>query len=85
VQFAPDDQSVGWIVGAQRIGVVNGVPQYRGIIFETRDGGATWTRQGVADAPNYGAEFPRLNRIEARSATDVWIVGDGGTVLSYAP
>ena len=85
VEFAPDDRQVGWIVGAQRIGVVNGVPQYRGLIFETRDGGATWTRQGVADAPNYGAEFPRLNRIEARSATDVWIVGDGGTVLSYAP
>jgi hypothetical protein len=85
VEFAPDDRQVGWIVGAQRIGIANGVPQYRGIILETRDGGTTWTRQGVADAPDYGAEFPRLNRIEARSATQVWIVGDGGTVISYAP
>lgn len=83
VQFAPDDPNKGWIVGAQLIGQANGVPRYQGVIFETTNGGQTWTRQGVLGAPNYGAEFPRLNRLEVRSSRSVWIVGDGGTVLRY--
>lgn len=84
VEFAPgtNDQK-GWIVGAELIGFVNGLPQFRGFIFETRDGGATWVRQGVQGASGYGGEFPRLNRISARSATEAWIVGDRGTVISY--
>jgi photosystem II stability/assembly factor-like uncharacterized protein len=61
------------------------VPRYQGLIFETRDGGTTWTRQGVAGAENYGAEFARLNRIEVFSSSEVWLIGDGGTVLSYEP
>ena len=85
VQFSPDDQSIGWIVGAQLVGVVGGVPQYRGLIFATRDGGATWTRQGVAGAEDYGASFPKLNRLDIRTSTSAWIVGDGGTVLAYQP
>ena len=82
VQFAPENDQVGWVVGAQLIGFVNGVPQYRGLIFATRDGGATWTRQGVRDANQYGAEFPPLNRLSVYSATKAWAVGDGGTVIS---
>ena len=85
VEFAPDNRQIGWIVGGQRIGTASGVPQYRGVIFMTRDGGATWTRQGVAGASSYGSDFPRINRIEVLSETDVWLVGDGGVVLSYAP
>lgn len=85
VQFAPDNNLIGWVVGAQFVGTVNGIPRYQGVIFGTKDGGATWTRQGVIGAPNYGAEFPALNRIEAFSSTKVWIVGDGGTVLSLNP
>lgn len=84
IEFAPgsNDQK-GWIVGAELIGFVNGRPQFRGFIFETRDGGTTWVRQGVQGASGYGGEFPRLNRISARSATDAWIVGDRGTVITY--
>lgn len=85
VEFAPDNDAIGWLIGAQQIGVENGAPRYQGVIFMTRDGGATWTRQGVLDAPNYGAEFPRVNRLSVLSSTAAWIAGDGGTVLSYQP
>lgn len=85
VQFAPDNDRFGWVVGAQQISVVNGAPQYRGLIFKTVDGGATWTRQGVLGAPDYGATFPQLNRLEVYSSTNVWIVGAGGYVLSLNP
>lgn len=85
VQFAPDNDLIGWVVGAQLLGELGGVPRYQGLIYETRDGGATWTRQGVRGAENFGAEFARLNRIEAFSSSAVWLIGDGGTVLSYAP
>ncbi len=85
VQFSPDDDSMGWIIGAQLVGVVGGVPQYRGLIFATRDGGQTWTRQGVVGAEEYGAGFPKLNRLDVRTSTSAWIVGDGGTVLSFQP
>jgi hypothetical protein len=84
VQFAPGNPQVGWIVGARQVGTIGGVPRYEGLIFATRDGGATWIRQGVSDAPNYGAEFPALNRIDVLNATTAWIVGEGGVVLRYA-
>lgn len=85
VEFAPDNDQIGWVVGAQQVGVQNGAPAYQGVIFMTRDGGQSWTRQGVFDAANYGAEFPRLNRLSILSSSAAWIAGDGGTVLSYQP
>lgn len=85
VQFAPDNDQVGWVVGAQLTGVQNGVPQFRGLIFTTRDGGTTWIRQGVRGANQFGAEFPALNRLSVYSATKAWAVGDGGTVISVNP
>ena len=85
VQFAPDNGNIGWVIGAQQVGLVGGVPRYQGLIFQTRDGGQTWTRQGVRGAPAFGAEFPRLNRISVLSSTEVWLVGDGGAVLAYRP
>ncbi|HVE77903.1 MAG TPA: hypothetical protein VNA89_03525 [Gemmatimonadaceae bacterium] len=81
--FAPDNSAVGWIVGAQQVGVVAGVPRYQGVIFATADGGRTWTRQGVRDAEEFGAAFPALNRIAVLSQNEVWIVGDGGYVIQY--
>ena len=83
VQFVPGSNLVGFIVGARQVAVIGGVPRYEGLIFVTRDGGQTWTRQGVLGALNYGAEFPALNRIDVLSATAAWIVGDGGVVLRY--
>lgn len=84
VQFAPGNPLIGWIVGARQVGSIGGVPRYEGLIFITRDGGQTFVRQGVSGAPNFGAEFPALNRIEALNAATAWIVGDGGVVLRYA-
>jgi photosystem II stability/assembly factor-like uncharacterized protein len=85
VEFAPDNDLRGWIVGAQIVGTVGGVPRYQGLIFETTDGGATWTRQGVVGAPDFGASFPKLNRLSVRTSTTIWAVGDGGIVLEYRP
>ena len=85
VQFSPTDGQLGWLIGRQLIGTTGGVPQFQGLIYETNDGGQTWTRQGVIDAPGFGASFPALNRIDAFSSTAVWIVGDGGVVLRYSP
>lgn len=84
VQFAPGNPQLGWIVGARQVGTIGGVPRYEGLIFATRDGGTTWTRQGVSDAPNYGAEFPALNRLDVLNATTAWTVGEGGVVLRFA-
>ena len=85
VQFAPDNDNIGWVVGAQLIGIQNGVPQYQGLIFGTTDGGTTWTRQGVRGADEYGAAFPALNRLDVWSSTQAWAVGDGGIVISLHP
>lgn len=85
VQFAPDNDQVGWIVGAQLVGTEVGTPRYQGLIFQTCDGGTTWERQGVRGAEGFGAEFPRLNRISARAANQVWLAGDNGVVLTYRP
>ena len=85
VEFAPDNDQIGWAVGNQLLGVQNGVPQRIGLIFETRDGGTTWIRQGVVGAGGYGAEFPSVFRIEPWSSTKVWITGTAGLVLSLNP
>ena len=85
VQFAPDNNQIGFLIGAVRIGVVNGRPQYQGLIFRTTDGGSTWIRQGVRGAEDYGASIPKLNRLSVLSSTQVWIAGDAGVVLSYNP
>lgn len=85
IEFARDNDQIGWVIGAQQIGLENGQPRYQGVIYVTRDGGGSWTRQGVLGANNYGAEFPRLNRLSVLSSTAVWIAGDGGAVLSYQP
>lgn len=85
VQFAPDNDQLGWVIGAQETGITNGLPSYRGLIFVTHDGGQTWIREGVQTATNYGAEFPRLNRLSVASSTAAWAVGDGGTVIKFQP
>lgn len=85
VQFAPDDDNIGWVVGSYVTQVQSGEPRRIGLIFETRDGGATWTRQGVRGADDYGATFPALTRLEVYSKSAVWAVGDGGVVLSFHP
>ena len=85
IQFARNNDQVGWIVGARQIGVVGGTPQFQGLVYITRDGGATWTRQGVRGAGGFGGEFPALNRLSVLSSNHARIVGDAGTVLTYNP
>jgi len=85
VEFAPDNDLKGWLIGARQTGIVEGIPQFEGLIFQTTDGGVTWVRQGVRGAPNTGEAFPRLNRISIFDQNHVWMVGDGGTVLQYQP
>ena len=85
VQFAPDNDQIGWVIGQRISGFVQGLPTFQGLIFRTTDGGATWVRQGVRGSAEYGAVFPALSRIEVWSSTEAWIVGDGGTVLSLNP
>lgn len=85
VQFAPDNNQKGWLVGAYRVGVVNGTPQYAGMIFETTDGGTTWVRQGVRGAEGFGASFPPVKRISVFNAANAWIIGDDGFAISYQP
>ncbi|HEX2719093.1 MAG TPA: Ig-like domain-containing protein [Gemmatimonadaceae bacterium] len=85
VQFAPDNDQVGWLIGSRLSPTRQNDPRRVGVIFTTRDGGATWIRQGVRGANDYGAEFPGLNRLEVFSATKAWAVGEGGVVLSLNP
>lgn len=88
VQFDPNNDQIGWIVGAQLVSLIGITPTFGGLIFETRDGGATWTRQGVRGADEFGASFPRLNRIVTFGGggrTTVWLLGDAGIVLRYNP
>lgn len=46
----------------------------QGVLYETRDGGAHWRR--------IGGELPVLRTI-ARGGDRLWIVGDGGTILTH--
>lgn len=85
VQFAPDNDLIGWAIGAVQVGILGGTPRFQGLIYMTRDGGSSWTRQGVRGADNFGAEFPRLNRLSVLSSTQAWIAGNGGTVLEFSP
>jgi hypothetical protein len=85
IQFARNNDQVGWVVGARQVGVVGGTPQFQGLVYVTRDGGQTWTRQGVRGAGGFGGEFPALNRLSVLSSNHARIVGDAGTVLTYNP
>ncbi|GAC1651975.1 MAG: hypothetical protein NVS4B3_13510 [Gemmatimonadaceae bacterium] len=88
IQFDRADDTKGWLIGAQLIGNVNGVPRYEGLIYRVAvdvSGNPTFIRQGVAGAPDFGRDFPRLNRISLLTPTSVWLVGDGGAVLTNSP
>jgi photosystem II stability/assembly factor-like uncharacterized protein len=60
----------GWWVGEQSL---SGVPDYRGVIYSTDDGGKTWD-----EAPTQINSVYRWNLIWVWpvSPTDIWVVGD---------
>jgi hypothetical protein len=39
----------------------------------------------VREAEEFGALFPRLNRLDVLSADNVWAAGNGGAVITYQP
>jgi hypothetical protein len=90
IDFADDNPSVGWLTGLVQTGTAQGTTRFRGLIFETRDGGRTFLRQGVQDAGvrgtfEFGADFEALNRVQAKTATLAWASGEGGLVIEYSP
>ena len=85
VQFAPDNDQKGWLIGGELLSNPGSEPRYQGFIYRTTDGGATWVRQGVRGAAKFGADMPRLRRLSVLNQNNVWIVGDGGAVLTLHP
>ena len=79
-RFAPDDPNVGWIIGTA-VRRVPGQPDVRrGIILITRDGGQTFTRQAVSNAPENGLGFPELSDIFVLNKNFAIVVGDAGFI-----
>jgi photosystem II stability/assembly factor-like uncharacterized protein len=54
----------------------------RGIILITRDGGATFTRQAVSNAPENGLGFPELRDIFVLSKNFQVVVGSAGFIAA---
>ena len=81
-RFAPDDPNLGWIIGT----VVRRVPGQpdvrRGIILMTRDGGQTFTRQAVSNAPENGLGFNELRDIAVLNKDFAVVVGDAGFIAA---
>jgi photosystem II stability/assembly factor-like uncharacterized protein len=61
-EFAPNNRQIGWVIGELlRRDPRPNVPEVRrGVILMTRDGGQTFTRQGVLGEPDLGLGFPTL-------------------------
>jgi photosystem II stability/assembly factor-like uncharacterized protein len=81
-RFAPDDPNVGWIIGT----VVRSTPgqpnAQRGILLITRDGGQTFTRQAVSNAPENGLGFPPLTDIFVLNKNFAVVVGNSGFIAA---
>jgi photosystem II stability/assembly factor-like uncharacterized protein len=81
-KFAPDDPNIGWIIGTA-VRHLTGQPDVRrGIILITRDGGATFTRQAVSNAPENGLGFPELRDIFVLSKNFQVVVGSAGFIAA---
>jgi photosystem II stability/assembly factor-like uncharacterized protein len=80
--FAPEDRTIGWIIGTA-VRRIPGQPDVRrGIILLTRDGGLTWTRQAVQGAPDNGVGFPELHDIFVLNKNFQVVVGDAGFIAA---
>lgn len=55
IAFAPNNPQIGWMTGYLERGNFK-----RGVILQTRNGGALWTRQAVRGTPDNGLGFPPL-------------------------
>lgn len=80
--FAPDDRTVGWIIGVLVRRVPGQADVRRGVILITRDGGQTFTRQAVSNAPENGLGFPELSDISVVNKNFAVVVGDAGFIAA---
>ncbi|HEY5548462.1 MAG TPA: YCF48-related protein [Coriobacteriia bacterium] len=74
VSFA--DATHGWAVGLRVDGVYLGGGSKSSYVAFSGNGGASWSSQSTPASQE-------LHGVLARSATDVWAVGDAGTLLHY--
>jgi hypothetical protein len=80
--FAPEDRTIGWIIGRVTVRQPGQADVTRGIILITRDGGQTFTRQAVQGASDNGLNFPPLFDITVLSKDFQVIVGANGFVAA---
>jgi photosystem II stability/assembly factor-like uncharacterized protein len=79
-KFAPEDPTVGWLIGSITIRAPGQADVTRGIILITRDGGQTFTRQAVQGAGANGLDFAPLVDISVLSKNFQVVVGASGFV-----
>lgn len=70
--FAFADERHGWWVGER---VLDGVPDARGAVFSTEDGGLHWQERPLHVASK--AARWRLTAVAPRDRREVWVAGDG--------
>jgi photosystem II stability/assembly factor-like uncharacterized protein len=78
--FAPDDPTIGWIIGVVTVRSPGQADVTRGIILITRDGGQNFTQQAIQGAGNNGLDFPPLLDINVLSKNFQAVVGASGFV-----
>lgn len=80
--FAPNNPQLGWMTGYLERGNFK-----RGVILQTRNGGALWTRQAVRGTPDNGLGFPPLGEflfgdIQSLAADFSVLTGSDGFVAA---
>jgi hypothetical protein len=75
--FASDGQT-GYIVGFITRDFPDVPDEQLGVILQTTNGGASWTRQGISGAAGNGLAFPSLFDVQVRSATFAAAAGAEG-------
>ncbi|HET7449934.1 MAG TPA: hypothetical protein VFJ78_05005 [Gaiellaceae bacterium] len=78
--FAPGSQ-VGFVVGTLTRRQPNRPDVVDGVILISRDGGQTFTRQAIADAPDNGQGFPLILDVQAL-APDFSVLGGANGLLA---
>jgi hypothetical protein len=81
VRFAPDGQT-GYIVGYLTQNFRDAPDQQVGVLFQTTNGGTSWTRQGIQGAAGNGLAFPPVFNVQVRSATFAAVAGNDGLVAA---
>lgn len=80
-RFAPDGQ-LGWISGFVTRRRPGSADVVQGVILQSRDGGQTWTRQGISGAPENGLGFPPVRTLQVLSRDFASLGGDNGLVAA---